>query len=111
MRAEKKDEDLFFISKTKSNLDGEDQKENLSKIKKPKLSLEEKMKNLACYRNLKPDPHSAPVPSVNRCSKSPIENSNRQEKLKEKLAKVYKKKLDKKKSTKLDNKKENKNNF
>jgi hypothetical protein len=58
VRAEKTDQELFFINKTKSELN--DNKEK-PKAKKPKLSLQEKLSNLRCYNNLKPDPYSAPV--------------------------------------------------
>lgn len=74
VRAEKKDDELFFINKTKLKIDEET--ESVEPPKKKKLTLEEKMKNLNCYKNLQPDPHSAP--SQEKPMLKPKENSRRQ---------------------------------
>jgi hypothetical protein len=64
--------------------------------KKARLSLEEKMANLACYRNLKPDPNSAPAINTRNLAK-PDESSKRQKALSERLAIKYTARLQAKK--------------
>jgi len=62
VRAEKRDEELYFISKTDAS---DQQQQQQQQQKKRKLSLEEKMASLNCYRLLIPDTeHSAPVHSI-----------------------------------------------
>lgn len=74
---EKKDEDLFYIQKAKSN----DVQQSQQEIKKKKLKLEDKLKNLNCYRHLKPDPISAPPLVTNQDLNPPKRRSKRQQKL------------------------------
>ena len=63
VRAEKRDEELYFISKTDAS--SQHQQQQQQQHKKRKLSLEEKMASLNCYRLLRPDTeHSAPVHSI-----------------------------------------------
>ncbi len=79
--AEKRDSELFYINKTKLNIiEDEDSKKLQPPQKKRKLTLEEKMKNLNCYRNLQPDPHSAPLHHVNP-KMQPELDSKRQKKI------------------------------
>jgi hypothetical protein len=74
---------LFFISKSLSN------KEDSLK-KKAKLTLEQKMASLNCYRLLRPDTeNSAPAHCVNQ-RQSPLSNSKRQQKLMEHAKKTQK---------------------
>jgi hypothetical protein len=94
VRAEKKNEELFYVSKKKLPLDENDMPQVPKK--KARLSLEEKMANLACYRNLKPDPNSAPAHNV-RTFVKPVENSSRQKMLSERMAKKYTARLQAKK--------------
>lgn len=97
MLAEKKDEELFVINKKPTKLyeegdEDENKGDELSK-RKARKSLDEKLKSLGCYRNLNPDPISAPAHLV-RQNKEPRPNSKRQAKLAEKAKK--KTELDKK---------------
>ncbi len=78
---------MFYISKQAINEPAE---------KKRKLTLKEKMENLNCYRNLKPDVNSLPALSVSSKQK-PDQLSKRQLKLKEKKAETKQKLLAKKK--------------
>lgn len=82
-RADKKDDELFFINKTKLSLN-EDGEPIVQKRKR--MTLEEKMNNLHCYKNLKPDPNSFPVHDVRQLTKPDV-NSKRQATLMEKRAK------------------------
>ena len=99
MLAEKKDEELFVINKKPTKLyeeadEDENKGDDLLK-RKAKKSLDEKLKSLGCYRNLNPDPISAPAHIV-RQNKEARPNSKRQVKLAE---------IEKKKKTELDIKK------
>lgn len=90
----KKDEELFVINKKPTNLaqlheDNEEGGDSVLK-KKGKKSLDEKLNNLGCYRNLRPDPISAPAHIVAH-RKDPQPDSKRQAKLSEKKAKAVKK--------------------
>ncbi|RNA22811.1 glioma tumor suppressor candidate region protein 2 [Brachionus plicatilis] len=87
--SEKKDEDLFFIQKEKkTNLIDE----NEEPAPKKRLSLEEKLENLKCYKNLQPDSLSCPAHIIN-INQRPDKNSKRQQKLKEKQVKLSKNEL------------------
>lgn len=88
--SEKRDEDLFFINKEKTSIN----EDVVSSKKKKNLSLEEKLGNLRCYKNLQPDPLSYPAHVINNNLK-PDENSKRQQKLQEKKAIKSKNKLSK----------------
>ncbi len=78
VRAEKKDAELFFINKTKLPLTEEG---DVPAKKKPRLTLEEKMNQLNCYKNLKPDPNSAPAHVIRSLTKADV-TSKRQAVLK-----------------------------
>ena len=86
VRAEKKDEELFYINKTKLP----DELVDAPPAKRQKLSFEEKMKNLKCYRMLEPDPISAPA-HVHEVRKEPLVDSKQQSKKREVLARKAKK--------------------
>ena len=68
VRAEKPDEELFFISKSKLNLNesGDGVEAPVEVVKKKKLTLQEKLDNMHCYKHLKPDVHSAPAHVVDK---------------------------------------------
>lgn len=88
-RADKKDDELFFINKKKLDLNNEGEISN----KRPKrLTLEEQMSNLNCYKNLKPDPNSLPIHDVRQLTK-PDRFSKRQTSLNERKTKDMKRKL------------------
>ena len=81
VRAEKPDTDLFYINK--ASITAGDAK------KRVKLSLEEKMNNLHCYRLLRPDTeHSAPAHIVN-IKQTPDHSSKRQTKLRQLKARKF----------------------
>lgn len=92
--SEKKDEELFVINKkpiiTKDELEAELESDK-SVRRKGKKSLEEKLNNLSCYRNLKPDIISAPAHIVGH-KKTPKPNSKRQAKIAETVEKKHKRK-------------------
>lgn len=91
-RADKKDDELFFINKTKLPLNEEgDLVEPVSKRPK-RQTLAEKMENLNCYKNLKPDPNSLPAHNVWVIPK-PDEESKRQKEILERKAKKMQRKL------------------
>lgn len=73
----KKDSELFFINKEKLALN---ENGTLPEKKPKRLTLEEKLNNLGCYQNLKPDPNSLPA-HVIRPVNQKEETSNRQKKL------------------------------
>jgi len=98
VRAEQKDEELFYISKTKLNLNDET---GLPDGKRRKLTLQEKMDSLNCYRNLKPDVNSAPAHIV-RDIKLAKEGSKRQLKIKRLETKKFKSRSEAKKRVKTD---------
>ncbi|CAF0745882.1 unnamed protein product [Brachionus calyciflorus] len=102
--SEKKDEDLFYIHKEK--IPNEISEEEIQPRKKQRLSLEEKLSNLKCYKNLQPDPASYPAHIVND-KKKPDETSKRQQKLKERRTKLLSVKKRTQKLSKKDNEKEN----
>lgn len=80
--ADKKDEELFVINKKPIQVNEEDTLGRHRSARKSAKNLEEKLNNLGCYRNLKPDPISAPAHLV-RHRKSPDPDSRRQAKLSE----------------------------
>jgi len=79
LKADKKDDELFYINKTKLPLNEAGDVEPSSKRPK-RLTLEEKMSNLNCYKNLQPDPNSLPAHVVRSITK-PDRDSKRQTKL------------------------------
>ena len=93
---------MFFVSKKKLKIDENDELTEQLPKKKVKQTLEEKMQNLACYRALKPDPHSAPAHNLRTLAKA-IEGSKRQQFLNEKMAKKYSARLDAKKRLRIKN--------
>ena len=70
--------------------------------KKAKLTIQEKLNSLNCYRNLLPDEHSAPAHIV-RELKKPVEDSKRQLRKKQVEAKKFKSILEKKKINDKEN--------
>ncbi len=85
MRAEKRDDELFYISKSKLNLD----EPNADTMKKKKQTLQEKLNNMHCYKHLKPDVHSAPAHVVDMKVQADPE-SKRQSKLRKRAANAKK---------------------
>ncbi len=55
--------------------------EPVEPVKRKRMTLEEKMNNMHCYKNLKPDPNSFEAHDVRQLTK-PDENSKRQATLK-----------------------------
>lgn len=88
--AEKKDEDLFVISKKAIiQVDEEDTQTAVEKLnKKSKRSLEDKLGHLGCYRYLKPDVISAPAHIVS--VKKPSNTDSKRQKKLEKYSQVGK---------------------
>lgn len=92
MKADKKDEELFFINKAKLPLnEAGDVIETASK-RPQKLTLEEKMNNLNCYKNLQPDPNSFPAHIIRPANK-PDKESRRQKNLDGDFGEIRKKNI------------------
>ena len=86
VRADKPDEDLYYINKKDIN-------SNLG-AKKPKLTLQEKLDNLNCYRLLRPDTENSAPAHIVTIRQEPCKDSKRQAKLNErKLSKLKGKNL------------------
>lgn len=91
VRADKKDDELFFINKKKLEINQEG--DLVQPNTRPKrLTLEEKLSNMKCYQNLSPDPNSLPIHLIRPITKADP-NSKRQLNLNERKAKKMKRNL------------------